>query len=129
MSQDRFSRLVEIQLECSHKMIVKGVEDHFVPRNELFRFALRTKNKLQDVAFTKLLPTSKSCHPGCYQSLVTIIKKFSIRSEYKALEFKYSMAQENINRLEKEFKIIKEAQAGLKRVFFSNATVLYFLSD
>ena len=43
MSQDRFSRLVEIQLECSHKMIVKEVEDHFVPRNELFRDADTTE--------------------------------------------------------------------------------------
>ena len=41
MSNERFARLVEIQLECSHKMIVKEVEDHFVPRNELFRIALR----------------------------------------------------------------------------------------
>ena len=43
MSNERFARLVEIQLECSHKMIVKEVEDHFVPRNELFRIGLQTQ--------------------------------------------------------------------------------------
>ena len=43
MSNERFARLVEIQLECSHKMIVKEVEDHFVPRNELSRIGLRTQ--------------------------------------------------------------------------------------
>ena len=43
MSNERFARLVEIQLECSHKTIVKEVEDHFVPRNEFFRVSLIMK--------------------------------------------------------------------------------------
>ena len=32
MSYESFSRIVE----CSHKMIAREVQDHFVPRNELY---------------------------------------------------------------------------------------------
>ena len=43
-----------------------------------------------------------------------ITKKLTQRSEYKSLEFKYSMAQKNIDRLEKELEVMKATQAGLK---------------
>ena len=41
------------------------------------------------------------------------------RSEYKALEFKFSMAQENIDRLEKELKLMKDTQKGFDSTFLN----------
>ena len=41
-------------------------------------------------------------------------QKLSQRSEYKSLEFKYSMAQKDIDRLEKELEVMKATQAGLE---------------
>ena len=47
---------------------------------------------------------------------MTINMKLFQRSEYKALEFKHSMAQENIIRLEEQLKLMKETQAGFEHV-------------
>ena len=41
-----------------------------------------------------------------------ICKQHCLRSEYKTLEFKYFMAQEKIDQLQKELKSMKGTQAG-----------------
>ena len=100
MSQESFNRL----LEYSHKMIAMEVDNHFIPRNE-----------------PHLLTTNKpNCHhhynfgSKSYGWTPFNHKKLCKRSEYKALETKYLIGRETIEKLEKELKLLKETQEGFR---------------
>ena len=77
-------------MENSNKMILRQVQENFVPRNELFDFFC----------------TCITSHLASTCNL--IIEKLSLRSKYnhetETLEFKYLVAQQTIEQLRQELK-------------------------
>ena len=110
MSYESFERIVE----CSHKMIAKEVQAHFVPRKS-FAFISHSADDLSKIAVLKSI---------CYIVYiifcvyVEIAKKLISRLEYnheiETLKFKYLVAQETIEKLQKELKL-KEDLLHLKQ--------------
>jgi len=70
-------------------------------------------------SFARMVEYYKLTNPQDSHKMIDTIAKevedhFVGRSEYKTLEFKYMMAEEKIEHLQKELKLLKETQPGFK---------------